>query len=120
MPQGLIVGSVWYQPLVSEVKPLRYSTDTRIAEDYERLPTFVATPAVFTSPVSSPSIYFTMPLTQLANHPDLFLAYTLRKVFILPVHSHDIYANSRQPLNAEAYELAVVFPCGGRANQSQT
>ncbi|KAF7259229.1 hypothetical protein EG68_03651 [Paragonimus skrjabini miyazakii] len=120
MRQRLVVGSVWYEPFVNDVKPLWYPTDTQKAEDNERFPTFVATSAVFVSSVLSPSIYFTMRFTQLANHPDLFMAYALRKLFILPAHFDDIYAHTRQPLNAEAYERAIVFPCGGKANQSET
>ncbi|CAH8435726.1 unnamed protein product [Dicrocoelium dendriticum] len=118
MRQRLVVGSVWYEPTEKVVEKVLFKATTK-HEPKERYPTFVATSAMFVSPVLAPSIYLTMRYTELATHPDLFFAKVLLRLFLLPAHFDDIYAHDRKPIAEKLKERAIVFPCGGRHNQTK-
>ncbi|KER21442.1 hypothetical protein T265_10233 [Opisthorchis viverrini] len=118
MRQRVVVGSVWYEPFARNVDSFLYFNGNRSAPD-KRYPTFVATSGMLVSSVLAARIYLTMRFTQLDTHPDLFFAHVLRKLFILPAHFSDIYAHNRIPQDAQTYERAILFPSGGKANQSE-
>lgn len=117
MRQRLVVGSVWYEPTAKVAETVLFRTTAK--EPKKRYPTFVATSAMFVSSVLAPSIYLTMRYTEMTTHPDLLFAKVIFRLFLLPAHFDDIYSHDRRPLTGKQKERAIVFPCGGRENQTE-